>query len=328
MRSKHLVDPELLVGLDAMPSFTFSAEVLPMIRDAMAAMSAERGVTAPDPAEAGVRVEKRTIAGADGHGIGVLVCTPLAPVEGLRPGVLHIHGGGYVIGSAEMTSDSNRKLAVDADCVIVSVDYRLAPETPHPGPVEDCYAALKWLHDHAASLGVDPARIALAGESAGAGLAAALALLARDRGEVAIRHQHLTYPMIDDRTAVGDPHPFTGEFVWTPESNHYGWSCLLGHAPGGEGVSPYAAAARAEDLSGLPSTYIAVGALDLFVEEDIEFARRLIRAGVPTELHVYPGAYHGFELAAEAAIVHKAHANSLAALRRALHPEVSVEPAA
>jgi triacylglycerol lipase len=167
-------------------------------------------------------------------------------------------------------------------------------------------------------LGIDPARIAVEGESAGAGLAAALTLLARDRGEFAIIHQHLIYPMLDDRTCVAETHPYAGEFVWTPESNLFGWSSLLGCAPGGNGISCYAAAARAEDLSGLPSTFIAVGALDLFAQEDIEYARRLIQAGVPTELHVYAGAYHGFELAADAQVSIRAQGNSISALRRAL----------
>lgn len=219
-----------------------------------------------------------------------------------------------------MNVAANQLTAAAADCVIVSVDYRLAPETPHPGPIEDCYAALKWLHDEAGSLGVDAARIAVAGESAGGGLAAALALLARDRGEVRLIHQHLIYPMIDDRTCTAEPHPYAGEFVFTPNSNRFGWSALLGCAPGAEGVSPYAAAARAEDLTGLPSTYIAVGALDLFIEENLEYARRLIRAGAPTELHIYPGAYHGFDAVSEGALAKAARNHSLTALRRALHP--------
>jgi acetyl esterase/lipase len=199
------------------------------------------------------------------------------------------------------------------------VDYRLAPETPHPGPVEDCYAALKWLYTHADELGVDPKRIAIGGASAGGGLAAALGLLTRDRGEVPLVFQLLIYPMLDDRTVTTtDPHPYTGEFIWTAEANRFGWRSLLGQEPGGPDVSPYAAAARAESLAGLPSTFISVGALDLFLEEDIEYARRLIRAGVPTELHVYPGAYHGFNLTADAQVSQVAARDQLAALKRAL----------
>jgi acetyl esterase/lipase len=313
--SKHLVDPELLVGLDRFSGFEYSNDTLPAVRQGLDAMLAAM----PHPVASGVDVQERTIASPEGHKFSLLIHTPTEPAP-LRPAVLYIHGGGYIIGTAGMAMAPNQQTAINADCVVVSVDYRLAPETTHPGPVEDCYTALKWLHEHAESLGVDPTRIALSGESAGGGLAAALALLTRDRGEIRLIHQHLVYPMLDDRTCAAKPHPYAGEFVWTPQSNHFGWSALLGCAPGSNGVSPYAAAARAESVAGLPSTYIAVGALDLFAEEDIEYARRLMRAGVPTELHVYPGAYHGFEMVADAQITKRANHNSITALRRALHP--------
>jgi acetyl esterase/lipase len=225
-----------------------------------------------------------------------------------------------VLGSADQDEGTVKEIVSAVGCAAVSVDYRLAPETPHPGPVEDCYAALMWLHAHAAELGVDPDRIAIGGASAGGGLAAALALLARDRGEVALAFQLLIYPMLDDRTVThSDPHPLTGEFIWTPDANRFGWFSLLGQEPGGADVSPYAAAARAEDLAGLPPTYISVGALDLFLEEDMEYARRLIRAGVPTELHVYPGAYHGFNMTPNARIVQSFTRDVTSALRRALN---------
>jgi len=232
---------------------------------------------------------------------------------------LHIHGGGYVIGSADMTAPQSKAIAAALGCFVVSVDYRLAPETAFPGAVEDCYAALKWLHGQAAALGVDPTRIAIGGESAGGGLAAALAVLARDRGEVAVCFQCLTYPMIDDRTVTRpDPHPFVGHHLWTPTQNRFGWAALLGRDPGGDDVSPYAAAARTPDLAGLPPALIVVGALDLFLEEDIEYARRLMRAGVPTELHVYPGAYHGFDLTPGAAVSQAMVRDRMNALDRAL----------
>lgn len=316
MSSRHLVDPELSQGLEMMPTLAFSDEMLAPTRAMMATMIAARGaVEHPD-----VLSEERRIAGPDGNEILLMIHTPRA-ASGPSPAVLHMHGGGYVIGSAPMSAMSNQRTAVDAECVVVSVDYRLAPETRHPGPVEDCWAGLRWLHDQAGELGVDPARIAVMGESAGGGLAAALALLARDRGGAPIAHQHLIYPMIDDRTGDDDRHPFAGEFVWTPESNRFGWASLLGPEAGGDMVADYGAAARADDLSGLPPTYLAVGALDLFVEEDVDYARRLIRAGVPTELHVYPGAFHGFDIAADATVTKTAYRTSLAALRRALHPD-------
>jgi triacylglycerol lipase len=150
-------------------------------------------------------------------------------------------------------------------------------------------------------------------------LAAALGLLARDRGEIALAFQLLIAPMLDDRTCtLAEPHPYTGEFIWTREANRFGWTSLLGQEPGVPDVSPYAAAARAEHLEGLPATFINVGALDLFLEEDIEYARRLTRAGVPTEFHIYPGAYHGFRMVADAQVTQTAARDQLAALKRAL----------
>jgi triacylglycerol lipase len=185
--------------------------------------------------------------------------------------------------------------------------------------VEDCYAVLAWINQQADALGVDLKRVGVMGESAGGGLAAGLALMARDRGEYSLAFQHLIYPMIDDRTCItADPHPFAGEYVWTAKSNHFGWSCLLGQEPGGEGVSPYAAAARATDLSGLPPTFIASGALDLFLEEDLDYARRLVRSGVPVELHVYPGAFHAFQWMREAYVSLQAGRDSQNALARAM----------
>lgn len=311
--SRHLVDPELLPGLELIPSIEFSTEILPHIRQRMVEFAASR----PVPDIVGVTTKKQLIRAPEGHQIPLLVHRP----DGLppsAPAVLYAHGGGFLIGAADMVKAPNQLMALEAECLVVSVDYRLPPEVPHPGPVEDCYTALKWLHDNAAGLGVDRNRIAVAGESAGAGLAAALALLARDRGEVPLEHQHLIYPMLDDRTCRETANPFAGEFVWSPESNQLGWSSLLGYPAGSTGVPGYAAPARAEDLSGLPSTFIAVGALDLFAEEDMEYAKRLMRAGVPTELHLYPGAYHGFELAADAQVTKMAHHISIAALRRAL----------
>ena len=182
--------------------------------------------------------------------------------------------------------------------------------------MEDCYAALKWFHANAAELGFSPKRIAIGGESAGGGLAAALALVARDRGEVPIIHQQLVYPMLDDRSPA-EPHPYAGEFGWTRGANRFGWKSLLGQEPGGEGVSPYAAPARAANLEGLPPTFIGVGALDLFLEEDLEYARRLTRAGVPVELHVYPGAFHGSDLVTTARISRMHARDQMEALRAA-----------
>jgi len=242
-------------------------------------------------------------------------------VEGPLPVLLHFHGGGYVVGSPERKGAAHRAQAVELGCAIYSVDYRLAPETPFPGAVEDGYAVLRWLTDHSAELGLDRGRIGVIGESAGGGLAASLALLVRDRGELSLALQHLISPMLDDRTTLkADGNPYAGKFAWTRIDDTFGWSALLGPAVGREDVSPYAAAARAEDLNGLPAAFISVAVLDLLMEEQVEYATRLIRAGVQTELHVYPRAYHGSaSIVPKARVSIAADRDSREALRRAFH---------
>jgi acetyl esterase/lipase len=173
------------------------------------------------------------------------------------------------------------------------------------------------VYTHAEELGVDRTRIAIGGASSGGGLAAALGLLARDRGEVPLVFQLLIYPMLDDRTVTTRVNPYTGEFVWTADANRFGWTALLGKEPGGAEVSPYAAAARAESLEGLPPTFIGVGSLDLFLDEDLEYAHRLMQVGVPTELHVYPGAFHWFDSVQDAAVTQEFIHDQMNALKRA-----------
>jgi triacylglycerol lipase len=297
MNSSRLLDPELRALADAFPNVEMTRDGLPAMREAINAMFA----AVPPTPSSDVNVETIMIPGPAGT-LRTLLYRPAAGTSPV-PAVLHIHGGGYVFGTPEMMDRANRSLAAELGCVIVSVEYRLAPETPHPGPVEDCFAALTWLDNNAGKLGVDRDRIGVKGESAGGGLAAAVALLARDRGGPRLAFQHLIYPMLDDRTCVTtDPHPFAGEFLWLPQQNHFGWSSLLGAAPGSDSISEYAAPARARQLAGLPATFIAVGALDLFLEEDLTFARRLSRAGVSVELHVYPGAIHGFHMALDSRV--------------------------
>jgi acetyl esterase/lipase len=317
MDTKHLVDPELVAALEFMPPFDLSVELLPKMRSMMVEMLRQQRDAAP-PSD--IVVEERHIPGPAGApDVRVLIYSPPESATAPMPGYLHIHGGGYVMGSPEMFDMQNKAVVREIGCVVVSVDYRLAPDTPHPGPVEDCYAALKWFHANAASLGVDAGRIAIGGESAGGGLAAALGLVARDRAEVPVIFQLLIYPMLDDRTVTrNDPHPFAGEFIWNAQSNRFGWHSLLGQEPGAHGISPYAAPARAADLAGLPPTFISVGALDIFLDEDIDYAQRLLRAGVATELHVYPGAYHGFDLAFDADVTERFRRDSVEALKRAL----------
>lgn len=312
---RDLIEPSLLPGLDFMPALDLSAESLPAIREGMEQMTA----LAPEPQDSGVEWREDRITAPDGHELVVRIYRP-STSSGALPAVLHIHGGGYVVGSVRTNHLSNIELAAATSALILSVDYRLAPETVAPGAVEDCYAALQWLHDNAGTLGVDAARIAVRGESAGGGLAAALALLARDRGGPSIAHQNLIYPMLDDRTCITRLPAHLGAFVWTPQANAFGWRALLGQEPGSANVSPYAAPARADDVSRLPAAFIAVGALDLFLVEDMDYARRLIEAGVATELHVYPGAYHGFDVLPDAAPVRQMKRDAVAALRKALHP--------
>ena len=321
--TRPLVAPELLPLLDFLPSFDFNEETLRMVRAATGTGDPQWRPPLSVEQQA-VDCQERFIPGPPGApDVRVLVYTPPRTTAATsRPGYLHIHGGGYIIGNPELNDGPNRSLASELDCVVVSVDYRLAPETRFPGAVEDCYAALMWLRTQAEALGVDAARIAIGGESAGGGHAAALAILARNRGTAQIRLQLLDSPMLDDRSGNGpDPHPYCGEFVWTSNSNRFGWRSLLGVEPGSPDVSAEAVPARVADMTGLPPTFIVVGALDLFLEESLEYARRLTRAGVPTELHVIPGGFHGFTVAGgEAPQVQACMRLRRDALARALAP--------
>lgn len=293
MTTRHLVDPEVAPLIDLAPSRVLTLDNLARAR-----------------AEADARMEglpEGPVAGVarDADGVGVRVFTPPGGGEP-RPGILHIHGGGMVIGSAHGSRRWPSTIAAELDAVVVSVDYRLAPETPFPGPQEDCYAALRWLAANAAELGVDPARIALMGESAGGGLAAAVALMARDRGGPAIRAQLLTYPMLDHRTGGPDDvwrNPTVGEFMWTRELNQFGWRCLQGDYGLDDDRIGWFSPARAADLAGLPPALLLTGSLDLFFDENLDYARRLTAAGVPCELHSYRGAIHAFNIMLGARVV-------------------------
>lgn len=319
MDTTHLIDPDIAGALALLPPLDLTSEGLSAVRAAMAAAP-----TPPLPE--GVSEEEVFVPREGKDPVRVLVHRP-ASLAADAPGLLWIHGGGYVFDSPDSDRALSGTYALALDAVVVSVDYGLSPENVAPGPVEDCYAALRWFHAHAGDLGVDASRLAIGGASAGGGLTAGLALLARDRGEVPLVMQFLVYPMLDDRTVTTDnPNPVTGQFVWTPTYNEFGWRAHLGTDPGSAGISPYAAAARAEDLSGLPPTFLEVGALDLFLEEDVEYARRLVRAGVPTELHVYPGAFHGYQMAVDAPVTRTSFQLGVSALRRALHPAAAETP--
>ena len=309
----HLIDPQLLPVLDMLPAFAFSAETLPAIRASLAAQIPERA----DPVIAAV---EHVIAGPDGP-IDLFWFDP-APGARDRPVLLHIHGGGMVIGSARQMQTGPSTLAASLGIPVASVEYRLAPEGPFPGPQEDCYAALAWLATHAAALGINPARIGVTGESAGGGLAAAVAMMARDRNGPAIAAQILVYPMLDHRVG-GDADPWnnhhTGEFVWTRSSNRFGWACLKGNYTVDDARKGWFSPSRAEDLAGLPPAWIGVGTLDLFFDENIDYARRLVDASVNTELHCYPGAFHGFNMMSDTKMAKAFSRDMLDATRRLLN---------
>ena len=309
-QGEHLVDSQLMPLIGYMPK-EFTPDNLERLRQPFPAMPLSEEVLAA------TEMERRTVPGLRGEpDVDVVIYRPKS-LRANAPGILYFHGGGFLIGRATMSEGAQRPLVHKLDCVVVSVEYRLAPENPYPAQINDGYAALTWLFGSAGELGIDPTCIGVMGDSAGGGLAAALALLARDKGEYRLAFQYLVYPMLDDRTCTtDDPHPYAGEFGWNRNSNRFGWSALLGHEPGLDGVSPYAAPARADDLSGLPSAFVITAALDLFVEENFEYARHLMRAGVPTEVHCYPGAIHGFYSLPVSEVSARAVAEGHAALKR------------
>lgn len=283
------LDPEVAAALAALP-IDIGALLGGLTDDSIAETRAAMGqMPVPELTDAVERTDHE-VPGTDG--VVVRVHRPVG-ATGELPCLYWMHGGGLVLGSYAGDDPRFDRWSPMFGLVGVSVEYRLAPESPYPGPLEDCYAGLRWVHEHAGELGVDPARIGVGGPSAGGNLAAGLALLARDRGEVPLQYQLLIYPMLDDRQITASstwPDP-----IWPPSANTYGWTAYLGAAKGGPDVPAYAAPARATDLAGLPPTLIAVGAIDGFSDEDIEYAVRLRQAGVTVDLHVYAGAPHGFE---------------------------------
>ena len=271
------------------------------------------------PPVAGVDVDELAVPGGDREP-GPRVVRYELPTRA-RPGgaLLWIHGGGMVMGTPEQDHRWCSALADELGILVVSVDYRLAPEHPFPAGLDDCMAALAWLHGSADELGVDPSRIAVGGASAGGGLAAAVCQRARDEGGPPVRFQLLSYPMLDDRTVLADDHGGRGAFVWTPTSNRFGWSAYLGGHPREDDDRPHAAPARTEDLSGLPPAWIGVGELDLFHDEDVDYARRLEAAGVPCQLLDQPGMYHGADLLVAGAPAMRAYRAAMVdALRRSV----------
>ncbi|NEA98760.1 alpha/beta hydrolase [Streptomyces sp. SID13726] len=311
-------DPELAVELAAI------GEVLPptITPDMIEAGRRTDGPFAPPTDEELARdghfeVEERAVPGPPGAPeVPLVICRPAGTTD-LRPVLYNIHGGGMVAGNSRLGIPLD--WAEELGLVVVSVEYRLAPEHPHPAPVEDCYAGLLWTAEHAKEIGGDPDRIILAGGSAGGGLTAAVALLARDRGGPRAIGQVLMCPMLDDRNDTPSAHQMAGLGVWDRTSNETGWNALLGQARGTADVSPYAAPARADDLSGLPSAYIDVGSAETFRDEDVAYASRIWQAGGIAELHVWPGGFHGFDgMVPQAALSQDARAARLRWLRRLL----------
>jgi acetyl esterase/lipase len=296
-RWERRIDPEILAVLDLVPRLDLTdIPVARRERAELAARAASDYVAPPS-----VRAADRRIPGwPDGEpDVVVRVHEPGAVAASDRPALLWVHGGGHVLGAAWQDDPMLQDLVARTGCVAVAVEWRRAPEDPYPAAVHDGYAALRWM---SASAGLDPTRLVIGGASSGGGVAAGVALLARDRGDVSLAGQVLVYPMLDDREVTPSSREVRDPRLWNLESNRLGWAAYLSGIDGRE-VPAYAAPARATDVAGLPPTWLATGELDLFRDEDIAYASRLLTAGVPTELHVYPGAVHGFDLFAPDAAV-------------------------
>lgn len=291
---KSVVNPEFLPVLEKMPSFDgLSGMSLPEVRETfLTSVRLIEGKPLPD-----VEAQEEYVPGLNNApDVRILTYSPRKSAP-RAPAMIYIHGGGLVSGHPEVDDPKCQKLASQLGLKVFSVDYRLAPEVKYPGAIEDCYAVLKWVHENADKLGIDREKVVVAGESAGGGLSAALSLMARDKKEYKLAYQLLIYPMLDDRTATtADPAADFGEFVWTRSANKFAWQAYLGNDAGGANTPAYASAARAKDLAGLPPTFIGVGSMDLFLCEDLDYAKRLMAAGVPTEVMVVPGAYHVFDM--------------------------------
>lgn len=298
------VDPDLLAVIPLLPDFDLlHAGTVADFRALLAGNVVEPGLDG--------EVEVQLIEVPGSPPVPALLYLPRGG-GALRPAILNIHGGGFVCGDAARENASMVALAQDLDCVILSLDYRLAPEHPFPAAADDCLAGLEWLHASAVELGIDTARIAVRGVSAGGGLAAGLGLRVRGRTDLPICYMLLVYPMLDDRTEGDD---WSGRIVWTAGANRFGWASFLGQHAAQPPIE--AVPGRAEDLNGFPPTFLAIGDIDLFARENLAFAQRLMAVGIPVELHVYPGAYHGFVLIAAARASQAFERDCRAALGRA-----------
>ncbi len=311
--AEYAYDPELAPVVPLLPVETDWADI-DEARATLAEMIASVPAASGDDVQ--VECEDRTIPGAAGSpDVGVRIYTPSGAGK-VRPGLLYIHGGGFCFGSIDTEHQGALAVADAVGAVVVSVEYRLAPEHPFPAAIEDCYAALRWFAANAAALGVDVDRIGAMGQSAGGGLAAGLALLARDEGGPKLCFQLLGIPELDHRLETPSMRAFVDTPLWNRPNAIMSWRYYLGEDPGE--VSPYASPALADDLSGLPPAYVTTMEFDPLRDEGIDYAMRLLQAGVSTELHQYPGTFHGSSLVASAAVSRRANAEMMVALSRGL----------
>ena len=308
----YAYDPELAPIVELIPRSDFSN--IEASRTNLALLIAPLNA---DVDTTGVTIDDRQIPGPAGApAVPVRIYAPAGAGAGTRPALLDIHGGGFCSGSIEMEHAIAVRIARDLGAVVVAVEYRLAPEYPFPAGVDDCYAALRWMHDEAGALGVDPERIAVGGQSAGGGLAAAVALMARDRGGPPICFQFLGIPELDHRLDTPSMHAFVDTPMWHRPNAEISWRNYLGDNPGE--VSPYASPSIATDLSGLPPAYVTAMEFDPLRDEDVIYALRMLQAGVSVELHTFPGTFHGSAMMPTAAVSRRAAAELLVALRRGL----------
>ncbi|MFE2044688.1 alpha/beta hydrolase [Streptomyces sp. NPDC059477] len=295
-------DPELSAYLEAsefLSGLEFTLDGIPQLRESMSqSMPTLDDIVGP----AGLEHIELTVPGPEGVPEVILSVIRRPGGSAAAPCVYYIHGGGMIIGDRSVGADSFPEWIERFGVTVVSVEYRLAPEHPHPAPVEDCYAGLVWVAEHAAELGVDRERVLVAGTSAGGGLAAAVALLCRDRGGPRLVGQLLICPMLDDRDRTVSTRQYEDVAVWNRAQNTFGWTALLGTAKGTDDVPAYAAPARATDLSGLPPAFIDTGSAEVFRDEDVDYASRIWAAGGQAELHVWAGGFHGFALFREATV--------------------------
>jgi acetyl esterase/lipase len=316
MTSFPTLDPELAAAVTMLPNVDFSD--LPSAR---ATFDSLVGSLLADLSFDGVRVQELSVPGlGDDPDVGVRFFTP-ENAEGPLPVLLWIHGGGFAIGTAASSDPFCVEVVRELGCAVASVEYRLAPETPFPGPLDDCYAALTHLHAHADDWGIDASRIAVGGQSAGGGLAAGTVLRARDEGVVPVAFQLLDIPELDDRLTTASMTTFVDTPLWHRPNAILSWQYYLGTSytgPEDPNVSIYAAPARATDLRGLPPTYLCTMELDPLRDEGIDYALGLLRAGISVELHSFPGTFHGSGLLATAEVSKRAMAEALDALRRGL----------